>query len=134
MNKQQILSNPTHTPTPVPYEVDQSRDDISAQLDKAPEKFIAEPKLDAGPVYFKNANDVKKFMNRTGHVPVVKKRRAKPRSDRKHHPADDYFELVESFDSYQQAQKFIEGKMNLLIWSVPITTPAKGKKRTRRAA
>ncbi len=133
MNKQQILSNPRHTATPVPYEIDQSRDDISAQLDKAPEKFIAEPKLDAGPVYFKNANDVKKFMNRTGQVPVVQKRRAKPRSDRKHHPADDYFELVESFDSYQQAQQFIEGKMNLLIWSVPMTTPAKDKKRTRRA-
>ena len=134
MNKQQIHNNPTQPATPVNYEIDQSRDDISAQLDKAPEKFIAEPKLDPGPVYFKNANDVKKFMNRTGQVPVVKKRRAKPRSDRKHHPADDYFELVESFDSYQQAQKFIEGKMNLLIWSVPITTPAKGKKRTRRAA
>ena len=100
MNKQQILSNPTHTATTVPYEVDQSRDDISAQLDKAPEKFIAEPKLDAGPVYFKNANDVKKFMIKTGQVPVVKKRKAKPRSDRKHHAADDYFELVESFDSY----------------------------------
>lgn len=134
MNKQQIQNNPTRPATAVNYEIEQSRSDICAQLDKAPEKFIAEPKLDAGPVYFRNANDVKTFMIKTGQVPVVKKRKAKPRSDRKHHAADDYFELVESFNSYEQAQQFIEGKLSLLIWSVPITTPPKGKKRARHAA
>ena len=143
MNKQQTLSNTTHTATPVPYETDQSSDNLSALLDRAPEKFITEAKSDDGPVHFKNANDVKKFMTETGQVPVVRKRRGKPRSDRIHHPVDDYFELVESFPTYEHAQQLIDGKLivrkgiirrqGLLIWSVPITTSPKSKTRTRRA-
>ena len=61
-------------------------------------------------------------------------KKAKPRSDRKHHPADDYFELVESFPTYEEAQQFIEGKLSLLIWSVPVTIPMPTKARKRGAA
>ena len=143
MNRQQTLSNATQiVPTIFDGTVLRGGDPTKLQqslirlceLDREVEKFIAEEIWTDGPVYFKNANDVKKYMTKTGQIPVVQKIKAKPRSDGKHHPADDYFELVDSFDSYEQAQQFIEGKLSLLIWSVPVTTSAKGKKRTRRAA
>ena len=134
MNNQQTLSNATQIePTISDGTVLPGRDPTKLQqslirlceLDREVEKFIAEEIWADGPVYFKNANDVRKYMTKTGQIPVVQKIKAKPRSDRKHHPADDYFELVESFPTYEEAQQFIEGKLSLLIWSVPMTTAPK---------
>ena len=134
MNKQQTLSNTTQIAPPIVNGTDQSRDEMPVLLDRALERFIVEEKWGDGPVHFKNANDVKKYMAETGQIPVVRKLKGKPRSDRKHHPADDYFELVESFPTYEEAQQFIEGKLSLLIWSVPAITAPKMKTQKRGAA
>ena len=142
MNNQQILSNATQIeptlssgkvlPGEDPTKLQQSLIQL-CELDHEVEKFIAEEIWSVEPVHFKNANDVKKYMTKTGQIPVVQKIKAKPRSDRKHHPADDYFELVESFSTYEEAQQFIEGKLSLLIWSVPTTTTLKTQPRKKGA-
>ena len=142
MNKQQTLSNGSQTASPKACGTDlRGEDPIKlresvirlCELDSELERLIAEELLGDGPVHFKNANDVKKYMTKTGQIPVVQKIKAKPRSDRKHHPADDYFELVESFSTYEEAQQFIEGKLSLLIWSVPMTTTLKTQPRKKGA-
>lgn len=143
MNKQQTLSNGSQTASPKACGTDLPGEDPTkvrqslirlCELDSALERLIAKELLGDGPVHFKNSNDVKKYMTETGQIPVVRKVKGKPRSDRKHHPADDYFELVESFPTYEEAQQFIEGKLSLLIWSVPVTIPMTTKARKRGAA
>ena len=104
------------------------------EIDSGLERLIAKELLGDGPVHFKTSNDVKKYMTETGQVPVVRKVKGNPRSDKKHHPADDFFELVESFPTYEDAQQFIKGKLSLLIWSVPTTLSMTTKTRKRSTA